>query len=121
MLPVAAGAAIGGVFRHLATRGAAPLTATLGRVCAVNVTGSIAIGAISALGRESKLSPRIALALSTGFCGGLTTFSTFAAGAMTALRDERPALAALYVIGSCVLGLAGVAAGEAVVRRHVKW
>jgi len=44
----------------------------------VNVTGSLLIGAVLQAGMERMLlSPEVRVLLTTGFCGGLTTFSTF--------------------------------------------
>lgn len=119
-IAVAGGAAIGGVVRHLATGGATSLRASLLRVCAVNVAGSFALGAAARLQRGGAISPRAALAVSAGFCGGLTTFSTFASGGWAALREEHPALAVLYMCSSCVLGVCAVACGEVVAGRVLK-
>lgn len=107
---VALGAALGATLRYLVgTRydpapGTGPPWGTLG----VNVVGSALLGLAAGLGLDGD-----ALALvGTGFCGGLTTYSTFAVQA-TGLGARR---GAVYVAGSLLLGLAAAAFGYAVGR-----
>lgn len=116
-LSVGLGAAFGGALRHICVCNAATLRASLARVCVVNVAGSFALGATQGLLRAGALHPRAALTLSAGLCGGLTTFSTLAAGALRAAREEGPRAAAAYALLSCALGVAAVVAGEEVARR----
>jgi fluoride exporter len=58
------------------------------------------------------------LLLGTGFCGALTTFSTFQVETIRLARDGHDGLATAYAVSSMALGL-GVAAGCTVLaRRH---
>lgn len=102
VLLVAAGGAAGSVLRHLV---ALALPAAAGgfpwATLAVNLAGSAAIGAAAALCVQGDLR----LLLVTGLLGGFTTFSAFSLEAVT-LLGRHPALAALYVLASLVLGLA---------------
>ncbi|WP_376696107.1 fluoride efflux transporter FluC [Wenzhouxiangella sp. EGI_FJ10305] len=78
----------------------------------INSGGSFLIGlvlAFSESARRHRLPPAIALGLMAGFCGALTTFSTFALESL-ALVDE-PAIAAGYVAVSLACWLAAGAAG----------
>lgn len=52
--------------------------------------------------------------LTTGLCGGLTTFSTMQVELLTMLEAGRIGIAAGYVAASLVGGLLGVMAGSAV-------
>ena len=53
----------------------------------------------------------MALLLTTGFCGGFTTFSTFASETLGLLRSGSIVTGALYAGGSVALGLVAVALG----------
>jgi CrcB protein len=113
-LLVAAGALAGAPLRLLATRLAAraghdPALGTL----AVNVAGSAVLGVLLGLGSV----PAWALALvGTGFCGTLTTFSTFGADVVRLVDERAVARAALTVAATLVLGLGAAAAGYLLAR-----
>lgn len=118
-LVVFLGAGIGGALRHgvnLAGMrlfgGGFPVSTLV-----VNVIGSLAMGLIVGyFALKGEASQAWRLFLTTGILGGFTTFSAFSLDA--ALLYERGALlqAALYVVGSVVLSLAGVALGLALIR-----
>jgi len=83
----------------------------------VNLTGCFLIGVIYAVSEKSTaLSPQTRLLLTTGFCGGFTTFSTFAFENMNMLRSGDTSYFLLYTIGSVVLGIIGVFAGVAIMK-----
>lgn len=72
----------------------------------VNVAGCFIIGLIFGLGEKSQvLSAEWRLLLATGFCGGFTTFSTFAAENIGLLKNGQFWWFALYTAGSVVLGI----------------
>ncbi|MEO5700478.1 MAG: fluoride efflux transporter CrcB [Casimicrobiaceae bacterium] len=80
---------------------------------AANLTGGLLIGlAMEAVSRHGALGPEMRLLITTGFLGGLTTFSTFSAE-ITTLVLRRELLwtglgIAAHVIGSILLTLAGI-------------
>ena len=86
----------------------------------VNLTGSLILGfivvtALERLGPTRYFRPLIG----TGFCGGFTTFSTFAVEVVLLVRAGRLGVAALYVLVSLVAGLALARAG--MVLAHTAW
>jgi len=83
----------------------------------VNLTGCFLIGVIYAASEKtSALSPQTRLLLITGFCGGFTTFSTFAFENMNLLRSGDTIYFLIYTVASVILGIAGVFAGMAIMK-----
>ena len=72
----------------------------------VNLVGAFVLGIFVTLVRERGmiLSPDLALMISVGFLGSLTTFSTFELDTMNLLRDRTWLLAMAYWGGSATLG-----------------
>lgn len=81
---------------------------------AVNVAGCLIIGFLSGLNwREGGwMSPSAKLLLTTGFCGGFTTFSTFMNEGAGLMKEENYVYMMLYLFGSLALGLITVLAGH---------
>ena len=77
-------------------------------VVLVNLVGCALLGALLGRGVDS----RVRLLVGAGFCGGLTTFSTFAVDAAELMRDSRAEVAATYLALSVVLGLGAFLAGR---------
>jgi CrcB protein len=72
---------------------------------AVNVAGSAVLGFLLAARSHLGL-PTVAFALAgTGFCGGLTTFSTFGYETVRLLEDGALGEAGLNVLGSLAVGV----------------
>ncbi|KSQ21680.1 fluoride ion transporter CrcB [Pseudomonas aeruginosa] len=80
---------------------------------AANMIGGYIVGvAVALFAANPALSPEWRLLLITGFCGGLTTFSTFSAETVSLLQSGRVIWAlgeiAVHVIGSLLATAAGV-------------
>ncbi len=80
---------------------------------AANLVGGYLIGlAVAFFASFSALAPEWRLFVITGFCGGLTTFSTFSAEIVTLLQQGRTAWAlgamAAHLAGSLLMTLAGI-------------
>ena len=79
---------------------------------AANIIGSLLIGVILGLAaKNDTLSQNQTLLLATGFCGGFTTFSTFAYENHVFLKSGDFTSFAIYTIGSFIVGFLAVFLG----------
>ncbi|CAM9186970.1 unnamed protein product [Choristocarpus tenellus] len=104
---VGLGASVGAMLRH-ALSASTPITRRPWAVCAINVTGSLALGGLSAC---TPLSTRTRLLLGTGLCGGYTTFSTYALDLVGMAKAGRFAGAAVYASANNLGGICGALLG----------
>jgi CrcB protein len=109
------GSFVGGSLRYViskALQSATALSFPIGTM-AVNIIGCLLIGILSGTAANNGLmSPGTRLLLTTGFCGGLTTFSTFMNESNMLLKNEQFAYMALYIAGSVLIGFVAVIAGN---------
>ncbi len=82
-----------------------------------NIIGSFIIGIVLGLAlKNSSVSQNTILLVATGFCGGFTTFSTFAYENHIFLKSGDFMSFALYTLASFVIGFAAVFAGMYLVK-----
>ena len=119
---VAVGAALGGVARYYL---ASALQQRLGATfpwgtLVVNVTGSLLLGVLI---RYALATPTVSVEmralLTTGFCGGYTTFSTYSYETATLLEDGQYGRAGAYALGSVVVALGATFAGFMLARELI--
>jgi fluoride exporter len=114
VLAVCVGASAGALLRWwlgLALNGLFP--AIPPGTLAANLVGGYLVGlAIAFFATFGALSPEWRLLVITGFCGGLTTFSTFSAEIVALLQQGRAlwavGAAAAHLAGSVLMTLAGI-------------
>ena len=84
---------------------------------ATNILGSLLIGIILGMAAKNDgLSESQTLLLATGFCGGFTTFSTFAYENHVFLKSGDFTSFAFYTIGSFIIGFLAVFGGMYLVK-----
>ena len=111
---IVVGAALGAILRwHLGTRLNSLFPTIPPGTLAANLIGAYVIGlAIAFFALSPAISPEWRLLVITGFCGGLTTFSTFSAEITTLLQHGQFLWAcgaiAGHVAGSVLMTLAGI-------------
>ncbi len=115
ILAISLGAALGALLRwQLGVRLNAILPSIPPGTLVANLIGAYVIGlAIAFFAFSTTVSPEWRLLVITGFCGGLTTFSTFSAELVVLLQQGRLLWASLlilaHVAGSLLMTLAGMA------------
>ncbi|WP_150430059.1 fluoride efflux transporter CrcB [Dechloromonas sp. CZR5] len=120
ILAISVGAALGALFRwQLGIRLNGLLPGMPPGTLAANLIGGFIVGlAIAYFAQSPTLSPEWRLFIITGFCGGLTTFSTFSAEVVTLLQSGQVAWAmgtmSLHLCGSLLSTFAGLMLGQAV-------
>jgi len=82
----------------------------------INITGSFVLAFLVTAATERRWPETLAIALTVGFVGAYTTFSTFSWETLVLLRTDRLALAAVYAIGSFSLGLLAAWGGYTLAR-----
>ena len=117
LLLVALGGAVGSVLRYLLS--GINTTFPWGTF-AVNILGSLLIGLLVGLVSKGILSPEMKLLMVTGFCGGFTTFSTFANESFGMMKAGDVLQMALYVGVSVVIGILAVWGGMALSNISIK-
>lgn len=112
--------AVGCISRYLISSG---LNTWLGKAfpygtLAVNIIGSFIIGIIFEIAlRGSVMSPTMRLALTTGFLGGLTTFSSFSFETVELFLNGKYLIGVLNITGSLLLCFLSTYLGISLVRQ----
>ena len=119
----ALGVAVAGALGALARYG---LTAAIGRPAdgrfpwatfSINVSGSFVLGVLVALLTDRfSIDPSLRAALTVGFLGAYTTFSTFSLETVRLVEHGATGTAVAYVIASVAAGLAALYLGLSLAR-----
>jgi fluoride exporter len=114
ILVLAIGSVVGGLLRwsfSIKLNALFP-TIPLGTLLSNLVAGYVIGFAIACFAQIPGLAPEWRLLIMTGFCGGLSTFSTFSAEVVTLIQRGQLAWAAdeigIHVAGSLVMTMAGI-------------
>lgn len=77
----------------------------------VNIIGSFLIGLFYTLSARFNLSTEVRMLLTTGLCGGFTTFSTFSHDGLMMIKQGFYGMFILYTLLSIILGVIAAFAG----------
>jgi CrcB protein len=116
---VALGGVVGAVARYLVSKWAAKsITASLPiGTLIVNCLGSLLIGFILVWTTERVLAdPKWRLIVAVGFCGGFTTFSSYAFETLKLFEEGAATVAVLNALANNIASLAAVVLGAAMAR-----
>ena len=115
-LLIAAGGALGSIARYWV---GSTISGRMGArfpygTFVINITACIVIGfSLTYLGKRTGMDPAWRYLIAVGFIGAYSTFSTFEWETLSTLRSGAFALAALYAVGSFILGLVATWCGAA--------
>jgi len=83
----------------------------------VNILGSLLIGLFFGLSEKGNImSPEWRIFLTTGLCGGYTTFSTFSFESLSLVKEGNYVYALMYIVLSVMFGLMAVWLGTIIVK-----
>jgi CrcB protein len=119
LLIIGSGSFVGGVARFLTSRYIqnSVISAFPYGTFVVNIVGCFLIGLFYGISdRENLMSAEWRMFLTVGFCGGFTTFSTFANENISLLRDGNFFHFALYTSLSVFLGLMATYLGNLITK-----
>ena len=114
ILLIALGAAVGAPARYLTDRAIQSRHATVfpWGTFTVNVFGSFIFGVLAA--STQRLDSALAAGLGTGFCGALTTYSTFSSETLRHQEGRAAFYAAANIVASVAAGVGAATIGLAV-------
>ena len=83
-----------------------------------NLLACLILGFVAGLvAQRPSISPVLKIGITTGFCGGFSTFSTFGLESVEMLANGKIWLAGLYVLASVALCFAGIWLGQMLSRQ----
>jgi CrcB protein len=111
---LAAGAVAGAFLRYKMTESPVVLGTLPVNVLIINIAGSFVLGVFSILAAVWNLDSRYSLLVAIGFCGSLTTMSSFALETNNLLENRQLGLVALNIAANVGLSIGAVIGGRAI-------
>jgi CrcB protein len=115
-LLVCLGAALGAPARYLTDRAIQTRHDTVmpWGTLTVNVVGSLVLGLLTGLAASTQIPEAVRLLVGTGFCGALTTYSTFSYETLRLFEDGARLYSLLNIAVSLTAGLGAAVVGYVV-------
>ena len=110
---LAAGGVAGTFLRYGITKSSLLLGALPVNVLIVNVIGSFVLGAFAVFSQQWNLDEKYSLLVAIGFCGGLTTMSSFALETSNLIDNKQYLIVAINVMTNVGLSLGAIFGGRA--------
>lgn len=110
---IAAGAILGAFLRYKMTESPLLLGILPVNVLIVNVVGSFILGLFAAISLHWNLEQNYTLFVAVGFCGSLTTMSSFAFETSSLLENKQLALVAFNIVANVGLSIGAIIGGRA--------
>ena len=110
-LAVGIGGFLGSVLRYLLSEIPIKQINCPANTLITNIIGAVIIGMVISYADKTGMRPEKLLLLKTGFCGGLTTFSTFSYEAFSLIEKGEFLSAGSYIFLSIACSIAGVYLG----------
>ena len=106
------GGGLGSIFRYGIARWLGPQHFSFPwATFAANLLACTLLGLLMALNAKNLLKDQLPYFLMTGFCGGFSTFSTFAYESFILFQNGQTGMALVNMLGSFLFGLAGIYLG----------
>ncbi len=109
---LAAGGTAGTLLRYGITKSPLVLGALPVNVLIVNAVGSFILGAFVILSQQWNLDAKYALLVAVGFCGGLTTMSSFALETSNLIDNKQYMIVAINIMTNVGLSLGAIFGGR---------
>lgn len=111
---LAAGSVFGAFLRYKITESPLIFNTLPLNVLIVNVIGAFILGVFIILSEQWNLDGRYSLLAAVGFCGSLTTMSSFALDSSNLLENQHYATLTANIIANIVLSIGALIAGKSI-------
>lgn len=111
---LATGAILGSFIRYKIGESPLLLNTLPINVLIVNVIGSFILGIFVVLSQQWNLDGRYSLFIAIGFCGSLTTMSSFALDSLNLLENSHHSALAVNVLANVGLSIGALIAGKSI-------
>jgi CrcB protein len=110
---VAAGGLLGTFLRYKMTASPLLFGSLPVNVLIVNVIGSFILGLFAVMSQQWSLDQKYALLIAIGFCGSLTTMSSFALETSTLFESRQLGLVGINILANVGLSIGAIFGGKA--------